>query len=76
MASDLIIFEVHYKGSFNRKNRCAYVGGFVHNHSVNEVHKMSFFDIEKICKDYGYKYGDLIHYKIPDRSLDDGLKLI
>ena len=76
MASELLIFEVHYKGFFNRKNRCTYVGGFVHNHSVHEVHKMSFLDIEAICKDYGYKYGDLIHYKIPDRSLDDGLRLI
>jgi hypothetical protein len=76
MASDLLIFEVHYKGSFNRENRCTYVGGFVHNHYVHEVHKMSFLDIEEICKEYGYKYGDLIHYKIPDRSLDDGLRLI
>jgi hypothetical protein len=64
MASDLIIFEVHYKGSFNRKNRCAYVGGLVHNHSVNEVHKMSFFDIEKICKDYGMVTSFTIRYLI------------
>jgi hypothetical protein len=67
---------VHYKGSFNRENRCTYVGVFVHNHYVHEIHKMSFLDIEEICKDYGYKYGDLIHYKIHDRSLDDGLRLI
>jgi hypothetical protein len=53
-----------------------YVGGFVHNHSVHEVHKMSFLDIKKICKDYGNKYGDFIHYKIPDKSLDEGLRLI
>jgi hypothetical protein len=76
MASELIIFEVHYKGSFNKENRCAYVGGFVNNHLVNKVHKMSFRDIEEICKDYGYKYGDLIHYKILDWSLDDGLRFI
>jgi hypothetical protein len=56
MASDLLIFEVHYKGSFNRENRCTYVGGFVYNHSVHEVHKMSFLNIEEICKDYGYTY--------------------
>jgi hypothetical protein len=53
-----------------------YVGGFVHNHSVHEVHKMYFLNIKKICKDYGYKYGDLIHYKMPDKSLDEGLRLI
>jgi hypothetical protein len=32
MASELIIFGVHYKGSLNREDRCAYVGGFVDNH--------------------------------------------
>ena len=76
MASELLIFEVHCKGSFTRKNRCTYVGGFVHNHSIHEVHKMSFLDIEVICKDYGYKYDNLIHYKIPNRLVDDGLRLI
>jgi hypothetical protein len=50
-----------------------YVGGFIHNHSI---HKMSFLDIKEIYKDYGYKYNDLIHYKILGRSLDEGLRLI
>jgi hypothetical protein len=27
---------------FNRQNRCRYVSGFMHNHSVHDVHKMSF----------------------------------
>ena len=71
-----LLFEGHYKGYFNRQNRCTYVGGFVHNHSVHDVHKISFLDIDEICKDCGYKFGDLIHYKIPDRSLDEGLRLI
>ena len=48
----------------------------VHNHSVHDVYKMSFLEMEDICKDYGYRYGDLIHYKIPDKSLDEGLRLI
>jgi hypothetical protein len=76
MASGILLFEVHYNKSFNRQNRCTYMGGFVDNHSVHEIHKMSFFDIEEICKDYGYKSGDLIHYKIPDKSLVEGLRLI
>jgi hypothetical protein len=33
-------------------------------------------DIEEICKDNGYKSGDLIHYKILDKFLDEGLRLI
>jgi hypothetical protein len=76
MASDICLFEVHYNGSFNRQNQCTYVGGLVDNHIVTKVHKMSFLDIEELCKDYGYKPGDLIHYKIPNKSLDEGLRLI
>ena len=53
-----------------------YVGGLVDNHTVSEVHKISFLDIEELCKDYEYKPDDLIHYKIPDKSLDEGLRLI
>ena len=76
LVNDILLFEVHYNGSFNRQNIGTYMGGFMHNYSVHEVHKMSFFDIEEICKDYGYKFDDLIHYKIPDKSLDEGLRLI
>ena len=76
MANDICMFEVHYNRSFNMQNRCTYMGGLMHNHSVNERHKMSFLDTEEICKDYGYKVDDLIHYKILDKSLDEGLRLI
>jgi hypothetical protein len=76
MASDICLFEVHYNWSFNMQNRCTYVGGLVDSHSVTEVHKMSFLDIEELCKYYEYKPGDLIHYKILDKSLDEGLRLI
>jgi hypothetical protein len=30
----------------------------------------------ELCMDYGYKSGDLIHYKISDKSLDEGLRLL
>ena len=76
MASDICLFEVHYNGSFNRQNRFTYVGGLVDTHYVTEVHKMSFLNIEELCMDYGYKLGDLIHYKIPNKSLDGGLRLL
>jgi hypothetical protein len=76
MDTNLLMFEVHYKSTFNRENRYTYVGGCVHNHSIHDVYKMSILEIEDICKDYGYRYGDLIHYKIPDKFLDEGLRLI
>jgi hypothetical protein len=76
MASDICMFEVHYNGSFNRQNRYTYVGGLVDNHYVTDVHKMSFLNIEELCKDYGYKPSDLIHYKLPNKSLDEGLRLL
>jgi hypothetical protein len=37
---------------------------------------MSFLDTGELCMDYGYKSGDLIHYKISDKSLDEGLRLL
>jgi hypothetical protein len=52
------------------------VGGLVDNHYVTDVHKMSFLNIKELCKDYGYKLGDLIHYKLPNKSLDEGLRLL
>jgi hypothetical protein len=76
MASDICMFEVHYNGSFNRQNRYTYVGGLVDNHYVTDVHKMSVLNIEELCKDYGYKPGDLIHYKLPNKSFDEGLRLL
>jgi hypothetical protein len=48
----------------------------VDNHYVTDVHKMCFLNIKELCKDYGYKPGDLIHYKLPNKSLDEGLRLL
>ncbi|XP_059431694.1 uncharacterized protein LOC132165226 [Corylus avellana] len=37
---------------------------------------LSFFELEDICKDYGYKPGDLIYVREPDKTLMGGLHLI
>ena len=35
-----------------------------------------FFKLEDICKDYGYKTGDLMYFKELDKTLIGGLHLI
>jgi hypothetical protein len=71
------VVEVHYGGRFNRRFGCQYLGCqvAVHKDSV-DLNKLSYFEIESICKEYGYRYGDLMYYKDPTKSLVDGLFLI
>jgi hypothetical protein len=74
---DALMFEVHYGGTFNRQGRCTYVGGSVSNYpDPVDGDKVSFLDIEDICANFGYNYGDLIYYKLPHLSLDQGLRLL
>jgi hypothetical protein len=47
----------------------------VHHEKV-DLDKLSYFEIEGICKKYGYKSGDLMYFKDPRKSLIDGLYLI
>lgn len=77
MGSPELVFEVHYGGRFDRHFRCEYVSGsaIVH-HETFDHDKLSFFEIEGILKEYGYKSGDLMYFKYPGKSLVDGLHLI
>jgi hypothetical protein len=54
-----------------------YVGGEVEvHHEKVDLDKLSYFEIEGICKKYGYRLGNLMYFKDPGKSLVDGLYLI
>jgi hypothetical protein len=50
------VVEIHYGGRFNQRFGCEYLGGQVevHKHSI-DPDKLSYFEIEDICKEYGYR---------------------
>ncbi|XP_062164888.1 uncharacterized protein LOC133871456 [Alnus glutinosa] len=77
MFNECLMFEVHHGGRFNRENGVAYVGGDVTNYpDLYDKDELSFFDVETVVKCYGYSPGDLIYYRIPNKSLDEGLRLL
>jgi hypothetical protein len=77
MGSSELVVEVHYGGRFDRRFGCVYVGGEVGvHHEKVDLDKLSYFEIEGICKKYGYKSGDLMYFKNPGKSLVDDLYLI
>jgi hypothetical protein len=65
------------RGKINRRFMCTYVKGEVDVYKEKyDVDKLSFFEVERIVKTYGYKPGDLVYYLVPGSSLQSGLKLI
>jgi hypothetical protein len=65
-----LAFEVHYGGRINRGLTCTYVGGDVDVHAETyDDDKLSFFEIEGIVKNYGYKSEDLVYYLVPGCQL-------
>lgn len=77
MGSTNFVLEFHYGGRFDRSFGCEYVGGKVAIHKdIVDPDKLSYFDLEDICKGYGYQSGDLMYFKDPVKSLVDGLYLI
>jgi hypothetical protein len=70
MARREFVFEVHYKGHFNRRFMNTYVGGDndVYKETIDH-NRLSFSVVEGIAKNYGYKSGDLIYYLLPDSTL-------
>jgi hypothetical protein len=77
MATDDVIFLVNYGGRFDRQDKCMYVGGKIGVFDETyDLDCLSFIEIERIVKKYGYQPGDLIYYLQPDKSLDDGLVLL
>ena len=63
MENSRLVFEVHYGGRFNRTVGCQYMGGdvAVHTESV-DPDELSYFELEAICRPYGYKLGNLIFF--------------
>jgi len=39
-------------------------------------YELSFFEVKNVVKCYGYSPGDLIYYRIPNKRLDEGLRLL
>jgi hypothetical protein len=77
MGSSELVVGVHYGGRFDRRFGCVYVGGEVEvHHEKVDLDKLSYFEIEVICKKYGYRSWDLMYFKNPRKSLVDGLYLI
>jgi hypothetical protein len=77
MRSPKVVFEVHYGGRFDMGFGCEHVGGqdAVHKHSF-DPDELSYFELESIYKEYGYRSGDLMYFKDLVKSLVDGLNLI
>jgi hypothetical protein len=77
MFNECLMFEVHHGGRFNRENGVAYVGGDVTNYpDLYDKDELSFFVVETVVKCYGYSPSDIIYYIIPNKSLDEGLRLL
>lgn len=77
MPSEFLVFEVHYGGRFSSHFGCSYVNGDVSMYNEPyDSNCLSFFEMEDIVKPFGYKLGDLIYYKHPGKSLDNGAILV
>jgi hypothetical protein len=76
MASNDVIFRVHYGGRFDRRHRCTYVGGNIGLYDeAYDLDRLSFFEIERVVKKFGYHSGDLVYYCDAGKELEDGLVL-
>jgi hypothetical protein len=62
MYPELLMFEVHHGGRFNREHRVTYVSGDI-SHYPNPYGRdeLSFIEIERVLRTYGYGPGDLIY---------------
>jgi hypothetical protein len=74
MASSKLVVEAHFGGRFDQIFGCVYSSGEVEVHKVSvDLDKLSYFEIKDICKEYGYRAGNLMYFKDPAKSLVDGL---
>ncbi|KAB8849522.1 hypothetical protein FH972_026766 [Carpinus fangiana] len=77
MATDDVIFSVNYGGRFDRQDKCMYVGGKIGVFDETyDLDCLSFIEIERIVKKYGYQPCDLIYFLQPNKSLNDELVLL
>ena len=74
MDDDIFIFEIHFGGRFKNINGLVYVEVDISVHDeLFDSDCLSIFELESILKIYEYQRKDLIHYKLIDMSLDNGL---
>jgi hypothetical protein len=77
MASNDVIFRVHYRSRFDRGHRCTYVGGNIGLYEEPyDLDRLSFFEIERVVKKFGFYPGDLLYYCEAGKELEDGLVLL
>jgi hypothetical protein len=77
MASSKFVGEVYFGGRLDQSFDYVYLTSEVEVHKVSvDLDKLSYFEIEDICKEYCYRAGDLMYFKDPTKSLDDDLHLI
>lgn len=77
MASNDVIFRVHYGGRFDWQHRCTYVGGNIGLYDeAYDLDRLSFFEIERIVKIFEYHASDLVYYSEAGKELEDGLVLL
>lgn len=77
MASNDVIFRVHYGGRFDRRHKCMYVGGNIGLYEEPyDLDRLSFFEIKRVVTKFGYHRGDLVYYCEAGKELDDGLVLL
>jgi hypothetical protein len=64
MANNDVIFRVHYKGRFDRRHRCTYVGGNIGLYEESyDLNCLSLIEIKTVVKKFGYRPGDLFTIK-------------
>jgi thiamine monophosphate kinase len=77
MANNDVIFRVHFGSRFDRRYKYTYVGGDIGLYDdAYDLDMLSFFEVERIVKKFGYQPGDLIYYLELGKELNYGLVLI
>jgi hypothetical protein len=72
-----VIFRFHYRGRFDRRYKCTYVGGNIGLYEdTYDLDCLSFIEIETIVTKFGYQPGDLVYYREPGKELNDELVLL
>ena len=76
MANLLFTIEIHGVGSFERNPKLVYLSSRVDTVSKCDPDRLSYFEIQDMCVEYGAPSTSTIYYLIPRGNLKQGLKLI